>query len=220
MNTAVISAQDIYSTRDDFFQITDDNIDKIRENKHLIDFNKADNFAIFVNTIISTQLTDLTDKFSSYLVDYFNKTYEFDLLVDQSIDVSREDSDNMEIVSKEFFNLYKYNTKIYTPSISYISDMYTLRDKKEVIKFLHENIYLNAILDEANFEIKKYFGLSKNIIQLIVDPEGKEEYLSIFIQTTLSPKDAFLKLTEFDNKWWSNVANEAKGKLDINVEFI
>ena len=220
MNTAVISTQDNYSTRDDFFQITDDDIDKIRKNKHLTDFDEADNFAIFVDTIIRTQLADLTDKFSSNLVDYFNKPYEFDWWVDHFIDVSRKDSDNTEIVSKEFFNLFKYNTKTYTPSISYISDMYILRDKKEVVKFLHENIYLNTMLDKANFEIRKYFGLSKNIIQLIVDPEGKEEYLSIFIQTTLSPKDAFLKLTEFDKKWWNNIAKEAKGKLDINVEFI
>ena len=107
-----------------------------------------------------------------------------------------------------------------TSDFSTIMSIYDIRNQTEVFEFLNKYSYLMPILIQANFEIWKYFSVKKNVLELISDPEFDEKYLSIFIQTKLSPKEAFLKLKEFDKSWWNNLSPETGGKIDINVEFV
>ncbi|MDD2353679.1 MAG: hypothetical protein PHX56_09045 [Atribacterota bacterium] len=160
------------------------------------------------------------NEYTSVLFKLFNKTCTLAQTIEPSSPCIMNSLwkiiDNRTIVFGGEYNTSTDDTLDFTTIMS----IYDIRNQAEVFEFLNKYSYLLPILIQANFEIWKYFAVKRNILELISDPEFDEKYLSVFIQTKLSPKDAFLKLKEFDKKWWNNVSPEAGGKIDINVEFI
>ena len=82
----------------------------------------------------------------------------------------------------------------------------------EAVNILRENWDLAILISRAEIKIKDYFGLTP----LYLEAVGENELL-LSIITEKSPKEALDKLHQFDNEWWIDNEELAKGKLCIDV---
>jgi len=101
-----------------------------------------------------------------------------------------------------------------------LDTIYSFRNRSEILQFLKNNVFLIPLLYEINSQIKEYFPLAKNILEVINDPDTKDNvYLVIFIHTDITAREAFNRLKLFDESWWLRASIKANKKLFINVEF-
>ena len=82
----------------------------------------------------------------------------------------------------------------------------------EAVNILRENWDLAILVSRAEIKIKDYFGLTP----LYLEAVGENELL-LSIITEKSPKEALDKLHQFDNEWWIDNEELARGKLCIDV---
>lgn len=98
--------------------------------------------------------------------------------------------------------------------------LYQLRKRFEVLEFLAANPSLVRFLEEAYWQITKYFGSSvEAVLEVADDPEATGQELAILIRTDLSPNEAFKKVRQLDQSWWLNIAADIRQKICIDVEF-
>ncbi|MEH2158811.1 hypothetical protein [Nostoc sp.] len=109
----------------------------------------------------------------------------------------------------------------YLSNFSKISNLYSIDNIVETLRFLRKHQNLIDVLLEANLEIRKYFPSEKLRLKLYVDPESPQwEKLVLSIYTsTESANEALSKLDEFDNKWWIEASLGVAVNLCINLEF-
>jgi len=102
-----------------------------------------------------------------------------------------------------------------------LEQLYILRRRSEVIKFLEDNSFLFPTLKEAYRQIRNYFGKSVQLIlEVITDPEvAGEQELVIFVHINIPPDEVFKKLEQLDEEWWLDAPANARGKVCIDVEF-
>lgn len=102
-----------------------------------------------------------------------------------------------------------------------LEQLYILRRRSEVIKFLEDNSFLFPTLKEAYRQIRNNFGKSVQLIlEVITDPEvAGEQEVVIFVHINISPDEAFKKLEQLDEEWWLDAPANARGKVCIDVEF-
>lgn len=98
--------------------------------------------------------------------------------------------------------------------------LFSLRDRSRVESFLIANDFLFGLLIEAGGQINRRFPAAGMALEVIADPDGTEaDQLFLFIHTTLPPKEARLKLKEFDRDWWLSALKRARGRLCISLEY-
>lgn len=98
--------------------------------------------------------------------------------------------------------------------------LYQLRKRFEVLAFLSANPFLVRFLEEAYWQITKYFGSSvEAVLEVAHDSEATGQELAILIRTDLSPSEAFKKVRELDQNWWLNTSADIRQKICIDVEF-
>ncbi len=107
------------------------------------------------------------------------------------------------------------------PTIDFLEEIFTFREKPLVVQLLQENLSLISLLLESAAEIAKYFPDEKLILGVFEDIEAITPpfyHLLILIPTKYTPKETLSKLNQLDD-WWIDNLNRADGKLSINVEF-
>lgn len=87
--------------------------------------------------------------------------------------------------------------------------------------FLAEHKFLVLIINEALVKIEKYFGDGqKLVLEISIDPEDGSPDLLLLIQTEKKAVEALPILDKFDEEWWLDNSERAKGLLTIKMEYI
>ena len=104
--------------------------------------------------------------------------------------------------------------------VKVLEKLYIFRRRTEVLRLLDQNPFLAPLLLEAAEKTTHFFPASQLSLEVISDFEmdGSSQLLAS-ITTCLTVDAALEKLDEFDADWWLEVAEQAKGKLCIDVEF-
>lgn len=99
--------------------------------------------------------------------------------------------------------------------------MYLFREPAKVTEFLESYPFLISLLLEAYDTIRNYFPDAQVFLEVIADQEAVNyKELVIFIATDLKPDEALDRLDQFDENWWLDASDRARGKLSIHVEFL
>lgn len=163
----------------------------------LIKFKQEKTTSAWINFINqSTQKFNEYHRLNSFFYSFFSNVYK-------------------ETVQTELSTSDDLNFKILLLDI-----IYSFRNRSEILQFLDNNAFLVPLLYEINSQIKEYFPLTKNVLEVINDPDTEDNiYLVIFIHTDLTTRKAFDKLRSFDKEWWLKASIKADKKIFINVEF-
>jgi len=101
-----------------------------------------------------------------------------------------------------------------------LNQLYTFRGG-EVLPFLDRRPFLAPLLFDAYGKIRNYFPSSRVFLEVVADSETvNSEQLVVFISTSLSADEAFVRLKRLDKDWWLGALGSAHGELCINVEFM
>lgn len=105
--------------------------------------------------------------------------------------------------------------------IQLLDQLYILRERAEVIRFIEERPFLAPLLLEAHGEIAKFFGPYPHVfLEIVTDPEAaRARQLVAFVSTPLSPDEALDRLARLDEGWWLEALERAAGNLCITLEF-
>lgn len=106
--------------------------------------------------------------------------------------------------------------------VQMLEELYVFRRRMEVLRFLDVHPFLVPLLLEAYAKIGRYFEPYHEVfLEVISDPEAtNDRQLFAFIGTRLPPDEALDSLEPFDEEWWLDTLDEARGKLCIDVEFL
>lgn len=97
---------------------------------------------------------------------------------------------------------------------------YLVKQEAEITEFLQLHPYIISVLKAGTGPISAEFPETKPILKYLSgDEEGEEPYLMVFLPTSLDYKEAGNKLNNLDNIWWSEAFIQAKGKMNIDLEF-
>lgn len=94
----------------------------------------------------------------------------------------------------------------------------TVPQEFEVVRFLSPHTYLLAVLIEAMPHIRQVFGQCPVYLEVERDPdEGFEELFGV-IMANATPEKALTLLAQFDQEWFTQIANRTRGKLNFTVD--
>lgn len=130
-----------------------------------------------------------------------------------------EDNDFVKDAFNYSIGTKKLNEVLIPEKLSKLTNLYTLKEFEEVFDYLESYSYLITLLEEAYFEIRRYFSNEKLTLEVMNDMETNEEMLLLLINTNLNQKEARQKLNRFDENWWIDASLFAFSKLCIQVEF-
>lgn len=98
--------------------------------------------------------------------------------------------------------------------------LYSFREPIQVRTFLSEHAFLLPLLDAAHDITMRYFAPLSLSVEVIADPDSADDQqLVLFVVLQDTPAKAFEKLQRFDDEWWLDAMDEAKGRLCISLEF-
>jgi hypothetical protein len=104
--------------------------------------------------------------------------------------------------------------------IEEIERSFALRNESDVAAFLGEHPFLLPLLLESHDRINEQFPNARPVLEVVTDPEGADDFqLALFIRTRLAPEEAVANLERFDDTWWLDALDRARGKLCITLEF-
>lgn len=127
-------------------------------------------------------------------------------------------SDLVQVIGIEREGLLQFYETILGPPLEQV---YTLRERAEVMPFLERYPFLTSLLLEAYSKVKEYFPDSQAFLEIVGDPEETDDdQLVLFIATNSDPDEALERLDQFDENWWLDALDRAQGKLGISVEFV
>lgn len=102
---------------------------------------------------------------------------------------------------------------------SLLEKVYTFRDGVEVMGVIEKYPFLASLLINAYEKVLSYFPAPQLFLDVISDPEASDDRrLALYIATNLTPREAVEKLEQFDEDWWLDAIDGARGKLIIDVE--
>jgi len=108
-----------------------------------------------------------------------------------------------------------------TNDLQELERLYSFRRSIEVRKFLDEQAFLVPLLDAAHDAAIRYFAPVSLALEVIADPDStNDQQLVLFVVLQSTPAEAFAKLQLFDDEWWLDAIDEAKGHLCISLEFL
>lgn len=99
---------------------------------------------------------------------------------------------------------------------------YFFKDEAAVRDFLDTHRFLIQVLFRADREIRRVFGPAPRLVlRVVADPEGEgEPELFLFIQTERHPESARALLNELYRKWWLDAMLDARGEMNIGLEYV
>lgn len=99
-------------------------------------------------------------------------------------------------------------------------DFYVLIDEERVLDFLKAHQGLDKLLLEAHKQIHACFPVSRNVLEVITDPELGYQQLLVTIITPSNIDEAMDRLDVFRDNWWLDNLWRANEKLliDIGIE--
>jgi hypothetical protein len=104
--------------------------------------------------------------------------------------------------------------------IEEIERSFALRNEPGVAAFLGEHSFLLPLLLESHDRINEQFPNARPVLEVVADPEGAHDFqLALFIHTKLAPEEAMATLERFDETWWLDAMDRARGKLCVTLEF-
>lgn len=107
-----------------------------------------------------------------------------------------------------------------TNDVKELERLYSVRDPIQVRTFLSEHAFLVPLLDAAHDIATRYFAPLSLALEVIADPDSTDDQqLVLFVVLQSTPAEAFAKLQRFDDEWWLDAVDEAKGRLCISLEF-
>ncbi|MBP6821403.1 MAG: hypothetical protein KA368_07655 [Acidobacteria bacterium] len=96
-----------------------------------------------------------------------------------------------------------------------------VRNQSQVDDFLATRIFLIQIIREACEQIEKCFGPDPSLVlETSIDPEDGSPSLLLLIQTSKRAVEALPMLDRFDEDWWFDNADRARGLLTIKLEYV
>ncbi|MGH9803355.1 MAG: hypothetical protein ACRD82_23575, partial [Blastocatellia bacterium] len=70
-------------------------------------------------------------------------------------------------------------------------------------------------------QVRTYFGENSQIaLEVVQDPEDGDRKLFAFVLTPLPATEALKRRDLFDEEWWLDASEQARGQLIFDVEFI
>ena len=104
--------------------------------------------------------------------------------------------------------------------IETLEQLYSLRDKSEVLQFLEKYSFLVPALLEAPDKIRHHFPDEQLFLQVVPDPEIIDYvHLVLSILTERNPDDALSRLQKFDEDWLQPFPYTIKEHLITIAEF-
>ncbi|HEY9876769.1 MAG TPA: hypothetical protein V6D12_25315 [Candidatus Obscuribacterales bacterium] len=116
-------------------------------------------------------------------------------------------------------------TQIASPSIPQseiesLEQLYTLRERAEVLQFLEKYPFLVPVLLEAPSSIRQDFPDEPLFIKVVPDPEIVDYVqLVLSILTTIDPHEAVNRLHHLDKNWLLNLSHEVRERLCTLLEY-
>jgi hypothetical protein len=105
-------------------------------------------------------------------------------------------------------------------NIQAIEQLYTFRERSEVVEFLDKHPFLLPVLLEAPEKICHYFPDSQLFLGVFIDPESIDwVQLVISVLIKLDPYDAVRKLNHMDMEWWVHTPYEVRKNVSILPEY-
>lgn len=99
-----------------------------------------------------------------------------------------------------------------------LEQLYTFRERDEVVNFLEGDPFLVPVLLEAPGKIEPYFGDVMLLLEVHLDPEEGFKELVLLIPTSLHWKKATKKLEQLGNTWYLNLPAEVLKKFLLDTE--
>lgn len=97
---------------------------------------------------------------------------------------------------------------------------FNFKRRDEVLQFLAEYLFLRGLLSEAVEHLRVYFPKFQFGLEVVSDPEGEDDrQLVLSVVSDISPSESLARLRQFDEEWWLDAMERARGKLCINLEF-
>ncbi len=104
--------------------------------------------------------------------------------------------------------------------IKFLEDLYTFRQKTEIIQFLDKYPFLIAPLQSAAQKVRSYFPDEQLFLRIDHDPEIIDYvHLVLSILTERDPHDALDRLNQFDEDWLRPLPYEVQKHLITTPEF-
>lgn len=102
-----------------------------------------------------------------------------------------------------------------------LSEFYQFKNYSEVKGFLRKNGYLANVLLPALAKARVYFGENTQVaLEVVTDIEDGQQLLFAFVRTPLPVSEALARRDRFDEEWWWEASEQARGQLIFDVEFI
>jgi hypothetical protein len=107
------------------------------------------------------------------------------------------------------------------PEIESLEQLYSFRNKKEVLDFIAENSFLLNTLLEAPAKIRPYFPDSELCLQVDYDPEIIGEVnLLLWINHDFEAKEAIDKIHHLDCNWGLNIPAQVQDKFCVILGYL
>lgn len=101
-----------------------------------------------------------------------------------------------------------------------LEQLYTFRERTEVLAFLNKYPFLVPVLLEAPAKIEQYFPNSQLFLEVVPDAEIAEWVLLVLsILMNLDPNDAVNRLNQMDMNWWVHTPYEVRKNVCTLLEY-
>ncbi len=111
-----------------------------------------------------------------------------------------------------------------------LEQLYTLRDRDDIVQLLEKYPPLSLLLLEINRHIVPYFPGTQSFLEAVIDSEADEDLqaaddgvsIVISVVTRMQPREALERLKQFYKDWWLKSPNRAKvkEKISFNLECV
>lgn len=84
-------------------------------------------------------------------------------------------------------------------------------------KFLDENPYINEVIPVIAKELEKYFPDEKIVIDYIIDPDGGDSLLKLYVIGEKTVDELMDRLEKFENEYWLSSNEFDLGKIFVDI---
>lgn len=170
-----------------------------------------------------------SDALSKYITDNFlhlsrwipvcNQVLSKEIYGNRSFDRERANSQPFKMPTRHSLSPVSVSVHIMIDPVDKIEDIYKVRNRDSVQRFLLAHPNVLPVLEEAKSHISEFFIYYHLVLELRIDPEipGRED-LYLGIESDLGVDEALANLESLDEHWGYDAVQRANGHLCIDVE--